>query len=423
VVSGDCGPHFVFTPRILRVTWVSKSLLTLPLLDIISTWLYLYSTLHILPTLLLLSLHSVAYSPDGRHIISGSADLSVRIWDSKTGATFGKPLEGHSNAVMSVTYSPDGRHIASGSDDRTIQIWDTETGSADGNPLNGHTKAVQSVTYSPDGRHIVSGSLDMTIRIWDAATGVAVGGPLKGHVVEVWSVACSPDSRHIISGFRDSIITKWDAVTGDAVRKPLEAHRHSVSSIAYSPDGCHIISGSYDVTIRIWDTATGAAVGNPLEGHSGNVNSVACSTEQKVCGEFRQGENTTKNTTGCGVLMCGEIHNKLWWDRGGYQYKVCPSPQLVVIPWAGTCSVICSNLCITKNLSMLLPRYLFQLFVCICVILFHLFVPICVKMDLIVWRNGISDRIQHGFPELSHVKWRFGLKDVFLDTLTEMLWF
>src|SRR5258706_2882841 len=57
VVSGDCGPHFVFTPRILRVTWVSKSLLTLPLLDIISTRLYLYLTLHILPTLLLLSLH------------------------------------------------------------------------------------------------------------------------------------------------------------------------------------------------------------------------------------------------------------------------------------------------------------------------------------------------------------------------------
>ena len=90
-------------------------------------------------------------------------------------------------------------------------------------------------------------------------------------------------------------------------------------------------------------------------------------TERKVCGEFRQGENTTKNTTGCGVLMCGEIHNKLWWvswqlvvsftttcgefhdnlwwDRGGYQYKVCPpSPQVVVIPWAGTCSVICSNI-------------------------------------------------------------------------------
>jgi WD40 repeat protein len=83
--------------------------------------------------------NSVAYSPDGRHIISGSFDKTIRIWDAETGAAVGKPLEGHTDWVNSVAYSPDGRHIISGSYDKTIRIWDAETGAAVGKPLEGHT--------------------------------------------------------------------------------------------------------------------------------------------------------------------------------------------------------------------------------------------------------------------------------------------
>jgi WD40 repeat protein len=82
---------------------------------------------------------SVAYSPDGQHIISGSDDKTIRIWDAETGAAVGKPLEGHTDCVWSVAYSPDGQHIISGSDDKTIRIWDAETGAAVGKPLEGHT--------------------------------------------------------------------------------------------------------------------------------------------------------------------------------------------------------------------------------------------------------------------------------------------
>src|SRR5258706_12920249 len=81
VVGGDCSPHFVFTPQILCVTWVSKSLLTLPLLDIISTRLYLYSTLHILPTLPLLSPHALHYKVAwlGNRVSPLGLELSIRI--------------------------------------------------------------------------------------------------------------------------------------------------------------------------------------------------------------------------------------------------------------------------------------------------------------------------------------------------------
>ena len=77
-------------------------------------------------------------------------------------------LQGHKGPVLSVAFSPDGRHIVSGSRDDTIQVWDAQTGAQVGNPLQGHTSSVSSVAFSPDGRHIVSGSRDDTIQVWDA---------------------------------------------------------------------------------------------------------------------------------------------------------------------------------------------------------------------------------------------------------------
>jgi WD40 repeat protein len=103
---------------------------------------------------------------------------------------------GHTGAINCASYSPDGCHVVTGSSDRTIRIWDAETGAVVGEPLEGHTESVQSVAYSPDGRHIVSGSLDKTIRIWDAETGAAIGKPLEGHTGSVQSVVYSPDGRH-----------------------------------------------------------------------------------------------------------------------------------------------------------------------------------------------------------------------------------
>ncbi|MDS4014332.1 MAG: hypothetical protein RKP46_08240, partial [Candidatus Accumulibacter sp.] len=105
-----------------------------------------------------------------------------------------------SSVVTSVAFSPDGRRIVSGSDDNTLRLWDAATGAAIGEPLRGHTERVASVAFSPDGRRIVSGSGDKTLRLWDAATGAAIGEPLQGHTEWVSSVAFSPDGRRIVSG-------------------------------------------------------------------------------------------------------------------------------------------------------------------------------------------------------------------------------
>ncbi|QRV86979.1 Vegetative incompatibility protein HET-E-1 [Ceratobasidium sp. AG-Ba] len=223
--------------------------------------------------------NSVAYSPDGAYIASGSDDKTIRMWDAHTGQQVGHPLTGHTEWVRSVAYSPDGAYIASGSWDRTIRMWDAHTGQQVGHPLTGHTDSVWSVAYSPDGAYIASGSEDNTIRIWDARTGQQVGHPLTGHTDWVRSVAYSPDGAYIASGSEDNTIRIWDAHTGQQVGHPLTGHTRSVYSVAYSPDGACVASGSSDRTIRIWDAHTGQPVGHPLTGHTDWVRSVAYSPD------------------------------------------------------------------------------------------------------------------------------------------------
>ena len=99
--------------------------------------------------------------------ISGSQDRTIRMWDAEIGAAVGKPLKGHSDWVLSVAYSPDGGHIISGSDDRTIRVWDAEIHTGAGKPLGEQTSSVQSIANS-DGKPIVSGSYHNTTRLLDS---------------------------------------------------------------------------------------------------------------------------------------------------------------------------------------------------------------------------------------------------------------
>ncbi len=237
---------------------------------------------------------SVAFSPDGRVLASGSSDHTIKLWDVASGWEL-RTLGGHSDWVQSVAFSPDGRVLASGSTDHTIKLWDVASGRelrtmrVNIRYSNG---SVNSVAFSPDGRVLASGIDDHRIKLWDVASGRELR-TLRGYSSSVNSVAFSLDGR-ILAGGGGGTIILWDMATGRELRTlhGNSSWNHSFYSIAFSPDGRVLASGSADHMIKLWDVASGEEL-HTLRGHSGSVNSVAFSPDGSVLASASE-DNTIK---------------------------------------------------------------------------------------------------------------------------------
>jgi WD40 repeat protein len=211
----------------------------------------------------------VAFSPDGKMVLTGSTNKTARLWEAaagrpiraprpyefpefteivETGKPVGPPLT-HQGAVWAVAFSPDGKMVLTGSADKTARLWEAGTGKAIGVPLR-HQGEVLAVAFSPDGSMVLTGAQDRTARLWKAGTWQALGRPLR-HQGIVTAVAFCPDGRTLLTGSEDKTARLWDAVTGTAVGPPLE-HGDGVSAVAFSPAGETILTGSLDGTARLW---------------------------------------------------------------------------------------------------------------------------------------------------------------------------
>lgn len=167
----------------------------------------------------------VPFSTDVRRVAfpykaAGDTYNAIGIWDVESGTCI-STLKGHRAAVVSVAFSPDGQYIASGSDDRTIKIWDTKRDAASAciSTLECHEYYVFSVAFSPDGRYIASVLSNKTIKIWDTERDAASACilTLEGHEYYIISVAFSPDGCRVASYSDDQTIKIWDAKTGTCI--------------------------------------------------------------------------------------------------------------------------------------------------------------------------------------------------------------
>lgn len=265
---------------------------------------------------------SVAFSPDGQMLVSGSSDSSVKLWDIRVGRLV-RSFEGHRARVNSVAFSPDNKTVASASNDKTIKLWDALTGRLL-RTLEGHTGNINSIAFSPDGRRLASGSADSWVNLWDSNSGRLIR-QLEGVSSNALSVAFSPDGSLLAAACEGQSVRLWEMRTGKQLSNDLPDPHHlpdgwsicfspnskvvalgsaaedqisflncqtgqratfagfseGILSVAFSPDGKVIASGGKDRSVRLFSTTSGSLSASFME-HTRAVRAIAFSPDAKM---------------------------------------------------------------------------------------------------------------------------------------------
>lgn len=219
---------------------------------------------------------AVAFSPDGKALLTGSRASAPRLWNPVTGEPIGEPLA-HPGEIRAVAFSADGRFVATASTDKTARLWEVATGKPIGKPLT-HNHWVQTVAFSPDGKTVLTGSADGTAKLWDAATCEPRGEPLKPPGW-VHAVAYSPDGRNFVTGGSGNSAQLFDAATGKPIGTRMD-HRGEVWAVAFRHDGRVLVTGSEEGA-RFWDAGTGKPLGLALL-NQGTVRAVGYTADDKL---------------------------------------------------------------------------------------------------------------------------------------------
>jgi WD40 repeat protein len=220
-------------------------------------------------------MRALAFTPDGKQLISASEDKMIRVWDLTSGKTVriirGESGPGSLGKMLAMSLSPDGRWLAVAGDLRTttgaepqggeetqaIRLFHFESGKLIA-LLKGHTGIIRSLAFSLDGSKLISGSSDKTAIIWDTGVqdGVQTPAPkplhrLEGHKADIFAVAFSPDGNRAVTGSYDKDLRLWQVSDGSQIAL-MPGHGNKVNKIAIAPDGT-IASGDVSGTILLWD--------------------------------------------------------------------------------------------------------------------------------------------------------------------------
>ncbi|HEY9645253.1 MAG TPA: TIR domain-containing protein [Chroococcidiopsis sp.] len=185
---------------------------------------------------------SIRFSPDGKQLLTGSADKIARLWDLKGNLL--QTFAGHTGEIWAVRFSPDGTRVATGSADNTIRLWDLTGKTLQ--TFEGHDSGVISIAFSPNGQRLVSGSADHTARVWDMQ-GVLLH---TFHHSDIVSGVDFLDDDSVVSGSYDKTVRIW--WLDPELRQNLRGHTRRVLDVAISADGKTIASSSSDRTVEMW---------------------------------------------------------------------------------------------------------------------------------------------------------------------------
>jgi RNA polymerase sigma factor (sigma-70 family) len=202
------------------------------------------------------TLRSLAFSPDGKLLVSGGWDRVLRLWDPATGCEV-RQIDGPKDGVEAIAFSPDGKVLA-GAGDSCAYLWDAETG-REIRRLQGHKGRVTALAFSPGGKLLATAD-EGTIRLWEMPGGPAPRVFTIG-AGSIYAVAFSPDGRALAAAGADRTVGVW-AVEGGKVLHYLRGHNVEITGIAFSPDSQTLISVGCDA-IRFWDVKSGESVSHP----------------------------------------------------------------------------------------------------------------------------------------------------------------
>jgi WD40 repeat protein len=206
---------------------------------------------------------AVAFVPGGRHVASAGDDARVRFWRLDTGEPAGGPLVAQvAEGVTSLAVSPDGRLLVTGSSAGRSRVWDLAARGLLRELPSTDTMPITAAAFSPDGRRFATAGANRVIRLWNTGT-LAVERVLSGHSLAVTGVAFNGTGTRLASTGQDATVRLWDLRRKQPAAEVLTGHQGTVTAAAFLP-GEHIVSAGDDGTLRLWAASSTRPLGQPL---------------------------------------------------------------------------------------------------------------------------------------------------------------